>query len=714
MRSQSLNGKWLYRVGKGAESEKEIPFSALPVGHSECRKLFDAQEAAKQTFLKFDGITYHAKVTLNGEPVGEMLPYSEYVFDVTGAIKEKNNELKVELEDIAPTFGPSAGWGNYGGIIRDVNLLFADESYIKDVFFYTELENGYTDAKYTVETELGAPIDGEIRITLSYGGDIVDQTVAPATEKKTVRAIKNVKLWSTDEPNLYQLKVELLADGKTLDSYECNVGFREIKCDRHRFIINGKPTFLLGVCKHEMVQGYGHTVPEALIEKELRAIKDTGCNFVRLVHYPHSKKTLEIADRIGIMVSEEPGLWWSRTEIPEVSGGSLEVLKRTVLRDRNHPSVAFWLSFNECRFTEQFLIDSAKICRELDPTRLVSGANCMSNEDTVKYYNICGFDFYTMHPYSDTVERAVTSATVLNDKPLLFTEWGGYHVYDNPHLLTNFIDTFYGLYERNSDEGAVAGAFFWYWREVNDYGRAGKACVDGVLKEALVDYDGAPTLIYDAYKKAWAEHKTVKRYEDKYYFTANAEMKKTPLSFVSGGGDYSKALEKATESEWEKAKFNGMRYRRLTLGPVLQCEEVNGIALTPYVLADGTSLTFAGDGKNGEITVLGAIGMNKGYPISGEYGETAATVTVEYENGTTEISALRNGVEITTVYTSLGSSMIEPVAEKTVPFAHFGYDKNFENYLINALTLPVSGKVKRITLTSADKGYDVLVYGLYM
>ena len=139
------------------------------------------------------------------------------------------------------------------------------------------------------------------------------------------------------------------------------------------------------------------------------------------------------------MVSEEPGLWGSDTSLPEVANGSLEVLKRTILRDRNHPSIVFWLCFNECKFTEKFLADSATVCRKYDPTRRVSGANCMTNEETLYHYNKCKFDFYTMHPYSDTFKRSKTSAEILHDKPLLFSEWGGYHVYDNPHLLLDFM-----------------------------------------------------------------------------------------------------------------------------------------------------------------------------------------------------------------------------------------------------------------------------------
>lgn len=113
------------------------------------------------------------------------------------------------------------------------------------------------------------------------------------------------------------------------------------------------------------------------MRSDMLLIKSAGVNYVRLVHYPHDPKILDLADELGLMVSEEPGLWWSDMKNQEICAGSLEVLRRTVLRDRNHVSVAFWLSFNECIFTPEYLMDSVRVCRENDSAHMVSGANCM-------------------------------------------------------------------------------------------------------------------------------------------------------------------------------------------------------------------------------------------------------------------------------------------------------------------------------------------------
>lgn len=705
---QSLNGIWDYRIGKGNFTKKEVPFSALPVGHSECKRVFNLENKAEKVFLRFDGITYYARVFLNGKMLGEMLPYSEYSFDISQIAQEKDNELLVEIEDISPEFGPTEGWENYGGIIRDVSLFYKSEENLKDVFFFCELKNDYKDAEYLVEIEASVE-DVEWEITLSDDLSIIDKYITKSPLKRTV---KDIKLWSPESPNLYNLEVNLIKDGNVKDIYNCKVGFREFKCDRHRFILNGKPLFLQGVCKHEMFEDSGHTVTEEQIERDLELIKKTGCNFVRMEHYPHSKKTLEIADKIGLMVSEEPGLWWSETQVKAVAEGSLEVLRRTILRDRNHPSIVFWLCFNECKFTEQFLIDSARVCRENDPTRLVSGANCMSDEDTLKYYNICNFDFYTMHPYSDTFARAATSAKILVDKPLMFTEWGGYFVYDNPHLLTDFITEMYRLYENNSDDGALAGASFWYWAEVNDFGRGKPACVEGVLKEALVDIHRNPTMIYEPYKKAWEDAKKSENVIDNYYYNSLGSISGKPL-FCDSATDTE--LLKNIFSEKKPEKFNRMRGKIISVGPVLQKEAIKGINLVPFMLTKDNPLIFKGEAITNCISVVGLTTDAAGYPIMGEYGERAGEIIIEIENGGELVKPLRNGMEFTTAFSSIGSSRINPVAENTERIAEFGYEKNFENYVINRLNikLPQKELIKTVELKITTNKYTLLIYGVY-
>ena len=93
---QNLNGTWNYRIGKGKEREIEVPFSALPVGHSECSRMFDLEYHAERVFLRMEGITYAAKVYVNDFFLGEMGPYSEYRFEITDIVKAEGNIHNLE------------------------------------------------------------------------------------------------------------------------------------------------------------------------------------------------------------------------------------------------------------------------------------------------------------------------------------------------------------------------------------------------------------------------------------------------------------------------------------------------------------------------------------------------------------------------------------------------------------------------------------------
>jgi len=711
MKKITLNGTWNYRIGNGKWEAVTVPFSRLPVGHSECFRTFDLEKCLDKVFLQFDGITYGARVTLNGTFLGEMLAYAEYRFDITDLVLPKNNELLVELEDIAPKFGPTEGWENFGGIIRDVSLLCAPANHIEDVFFHADLTNNYTAAEMTVETR-ATQGKGIFEIALYDGKDLVISYAQKAGETM-VQSLKKIKLWSPDTPNLYRLEVALTENGCVLDTYECMVGFREISHDRHRFLVNGKPLFFKGVCKHEMVGDSGHCPTEAQIESDLALIKKMGCNFVRLVHYPHHKKTLEIADRIGLMVSEEPGLWWSDTSDPEVAGGSIEVLKRTIMRDRNHASIAFWLSFNECRFTEKYLVDSANACRAYDPTRMVSGANCMSDEDTLIYYNKCGFDFYTMHPYSATFERSKKSAEMLHDKPLLFTEWGGYYVYDNPHLLRDFMTEMNKLYLANSDEGALAGAFLWFFAELNDFNRAEPACTDGVLHEGVVDKYRKPTMMYDTFCECLKMYDGEKK--EKPFFLEKgegyAEFDLASRWNAEGGADFGTLFEQVKADALLVPL--SMRKRKLKTGPVT--EGIPFLYGTPKVISKDAPVTLRGGKSTDSLTLIGMTAFPGGYPLRGSvYGEALVCAKIAYTDGTQEERILKNGVDITTAYGLNFSSRIDPVAENAKRFATFGRDKNFDVYLMNRLALSVNpektvGEIELVALTDTP----VLLYGAF-
>lgn len=512
---QSLNGWWDYRIGEGELGKKQVPYSARPVGVSTCERSFDRHGTAPRAFLVFEGITYAAKVTLNGVLLGEMLPYCEYRFEITQLLRETGNRLSVEIRDIDPVFGPTDGWENYSGIIRNVWVEYAPASLLSDAVWSTTFSGNYRTAHCRVQTAADLTIKGlTCRAVLEDSTNrIVGEASGKPGEALTFE-VEEPALWSPDSPTLYTLRCLLLDGDKIVDLRAEKVGFKDLKVSGKRFFLNGAPIFLLGVNRHDLYGDSGHTLTEEEMRRDMTMIKQTGVNYVRLVHYPHNKRILELADELGLMVSEEPGLWWADMKNPEICAGALEVLRRTVRRDRNHASIAFWLSFNECVFTFEFLRDSAEVCRREDPYHMVSGANCMDLDMTKENFPKCGFDFYTMHPYAPTVDRLIESANTLTEMPLLFTEWGGYYCAGNERLFREYIRVILELWRNPDTKPVAAGAVFWCWAEMNEFCRGNPGCQDGVLQEGLVDRFRNPTENLRIFTEAFAQLKLPPRKPD--------------------------------------------------------------------------------------------------------------------------------------------------------------------------------------------------------
>ena len=727
--TQSLNGWWDYRVGKGAFTRKKVPFSTLPVGKSECVLRFSpiAHEGATRAFLVFDGITYEGKVTLNGVELGTMLAYCEYRYEVTHLLREEN-VLSVELSDIEPVFGPSEGWENYGGIIRDVYLEYTGERYVKTTLWHAELNADYSAAECSFEIDFdgGANAPMTEAILTDAAGETV--AIAKAADGKLRFTVEAPHLWSTADPYLYTLTYGVF-DGTALsDEGSIKVGFKDFRLVGKRFYLNGTPTFLLGINRHDIWGEQGHTMTREQMRRDMIMIKDAGINYVRLVHYPHHKHIIELADELGLLVSEEPGLWWSDMSNQKLCDDALEVMRRTVLRDRNHASIAFWLSFNECIFTLDYLKNSARVCRENDPYHMVSGANCMDIEMTKENFPICGFDFYTMHPYDSTPKRMIKSIEELTEMPLLFTEWGGYFCHDNPQNFRWFIDTIIKYWKNPDDQPVLAGATYWFWSEMYEFDRTAPACTEGILREALVDAERNPLPDYAIFRDAFAALYQPEKGPD-------WELKIATLPYDLAEKSYQtvrvSALldEESRTAAWEKmiadSKVHNPRYhspnkgtRKMYSGPVLN-EEIGAagalpleLSLTPYVVAD--TLTVPVDLTAKGLWVIGNISMPKGYPIAGAYGEDVVEYAVTYTDGSVERHMMKNGEDITTAAALHGPSRIEPYAENAPRLARFRHRIAWEHYVMNARYIPTdpTKTVKALVLKNAGNGYLPLFYGL--
>lgn len=668
-----------------------------------------------------------------------MLPYSGYRFEITQQVLTGENHIRLELHDLDAIFGPAEGWKSYSGIIRSVYLEQTAAFLLEDVFFFNgPCLDGAADC--TVRAQVDGAAEG---LTLRA---VLSQDDVPAAACEYVPAadvcelklcVPHPRLWSPETPALYTLDVFLERNGVCLDRQSLTVGIKQFEARGNQFYLNGERFFIAGVCRHDLwTDEAGFTMTDDEIETDLRMIKQTGANFARLVHYPHDRRVLEAADRIGLLVSEEPGLWWSDLSDQAITGRALEVLRRVMLRDRSHVSVAFWLSFNECVFTPEFLADAAHLARQMDPTRLISGANAMSVTRTKELFDANGFDFYTFHPYgcdpqhvtggygADRETSLSTICEILRDKPLVFTEWGGYFVHDNPNLFRTFCREMFSAFQ--AEQPSLAGMCYWAWQDIYEAQRGAPACIGGVLEEGLVSVDRTPKMNYFTFSQMLTEFRCPPR-DSSYALTAfgagQPSARYTPLRLA--GRDtpqQEQAWEAAVAASLPMEKMFFKKMRRLPHGPAL-AQPVGRLgalaadlpAGRPLVASVQTGpLTFSVEQPARALWFIGQCTLGHGWPISGARTETIGRYLLVYTDGETAEIPLRNGLETATVFGLEGPTAIDPRASYSTRAFSFHYDQNWEEFHVGLMHIPASPEktLCRITVETTNADYALLLYGI--
>ena len=355
------------------------------------RRLFTYHKPAKaRAFIYFGAANYKATVYLNGEKLGEHEGgFTAFNFEATSFLKDGDNDLIVEVDNIRRADGVPAlkfDWWNYGGITRDVSLVEVPAAFIQD--YSVQLSRGSTHeiagwvqfngplSKHEVTIQI-PEADVEFKTLTDANGYAAfrfDASVLACGKKAASKCVAPVKLWSPENPKLYHVVVS--GEG---DSIADEIGFRTIEVQDGKILLNGKPYFLRGINMHEEAPFRGGRSFSAEDAQTLLGwVKDLGCNFVRLAHYPHNESEIRLADRIGLLVwSEIPVYWdvdWSN---PATLANAEAQLRDMIARDHNRAAVILWSVSNETPVKPErlaFLTQLAKDARELDSTRLITSA----------------------------------------------------------------------------------------------------------------------------------------------------------------------------------------------------------------------------------------------------------------------------------------------------------------------------------------------------
>jgi beta-glucuronidase len=403
------------------------------------RKKFDSPgtEKGKRVFLYFGAVNYRADVYLNAKKLGLHIGgFTPFWFEVTGLLKENDNSLIVKvdnkrLKEGVPTL--NTDWWNYGGITRDVKLIVVPQVFISD---YSISLESIVSMKIHGQVYTDGGIPGE-KVTISIPELKIKTTgiVNEVGEASFSVHADNTILWAPENPKLYRIELSMHND-RIIDS----VGFRSIAVKNRQVLLNNKPVFLKGISVHEeyAADGGGRVNEPWKAKQLLEWIKELGCNFVRLAHYPHNEDMIRLAEKMGIMVwSEVPVYWTIDWENEGTYLNAEHQLEENILRDRNRANVIIWSLANETPVSEArnlFLSRLAKHARKLDSTRLLSAAMekhyrtdsiAVVEDPLAEIVDVVAFNEYVGW-YDGLPDKCLTVKwEIPYNKPIFVSEFGG-------------------------------------------------------------------------------------------------------------------------------------------------------------------------------------------------------------------------------------------------------------------------------------------------
>jgi hypothetical protein len=359
--------------------------------------------------LHFEAVAGDAEIMVNGRSAGHhfgiFLPFDIDISELV--IPGAENEIligvrKPSLFDKRGDYGRrnyQAGsfWGQHiAGIWQDVFVEALPAVSVSDVFIQPKVDSGKLVAAITLTNQSGKAVTATVNaIAKPWKGSAVSLSLKPVTVKipanSTVTAtiaadVKNqLKYWTPQQPNLYDLVTQVSINSKTTDKKINRFGWRQLAIKGSKIYLNNEEITLRGDSWHflgipQMTRRYA--------QAWYTAMRDAGLNAVRLHAQPYPSFYLDVADEMGILVLDETAMWASdggpKLDDPAYWQDSKTHLEELILRDRNHPSVFGWSVSNEIMpivrgvmrnppgmkdTLVKYYHEWAATCRRLDPSR---------------------------------------------------------------------------------------------------------------------------------------------------------------------------------------------------------------------------------------------------------------------------------------------------------------------------------------------------------
>ncbi|MBN2790345.1 MAG: hypothetical protein JXR69_09165 [Candidatus Delongbacteria bacterium] len=551
-----LNTNWQFKL-EGLEEWKDIFVPSCYDDYDQDKKIYfrtnfflGGEKSSDRSYkLVFYGINYSCNIKINDIFVENHSSINSFEVNLNNnQLKfDDTNTLVVELSNKLSQFTIPAemqvnDWRNYGGIFRDVYLIITSQTSISDANIRYYFENNNT----IVNSEVSANIKDNNFIKVNETDSIVYDTkiysyieVKRNSDNKTVYKsddlelvirrysdklikfnfkLKDPKLWSPNDPNLYRCSVflgKINAYGKKVDynRYDFNFGYKDLQIVKNNFVLNGEKFVIQGISRYEDIMRMGNSITYSMMQKEIEKIKNIGSNVLYCNSYPPHPYILDLCDKYGIFVLEDlpintaPKISLSNKEFIDQA---YDILDKLVKRDENHVSLfGVGLGFGYNVFDLQavdFIKDLADRTKVLNDDLLTFFTSNYTEID--EYYNVTDFNVIDLSKpsnveYSSTeikniAEKAVNKPLIVNNK-LIRVYPGNQNGFIDPHSepaqAKAIIENYRLVIEENNLSGIIIDSFRDHRTDVSLLTNRPDDDLY-IVRNGLIDYNGNERISY--------------------------------------------------------------------------------------------------------------------------------------------------------------------------------------------------------------------------
>ena len=449
----------------------EIPEHFNPV--ASYVKYFEVPEKmqGKRLFISFQGAESGITLWLNGHFVG----YSEdsftpSEFELTEYVKEGENKLAAQVfKWTASSWCEDQDFFRFSGIYRDVYLYTVPEVHVYDLQIRAIPDETLSAAALEIRTNTWGK--GEVKITLSKDGEtVIEDKKALDGEEIYAWKVENPVLWSAEDPQLYDLTMEIYNEsGELQEVIPQKVGFRRFEMKDGIMTLNGKRIVFKGVNRHEFSSVSGRHVSEEELRKDLKIMKQNNINAIRTCHYPDASLIYQLCDEYGIYMIDETNLEshgsWDIAEFtkdytyvvphdkPEWLDMMLDRANSMYQRDKNHAAILIWSCGNES-FGGKDIFEMSQFFHKADPTRLVHYEGVCHD----RRYNDTSDMESQMYPSVEAIKEFLAKD---DSKPFVCCEY--------THAMGNSCGAMHKYTDLTDTEPKYQGGFIWDYIDQSIY-----------------------------------------------------------------------------------------------------------------------------------------------------------------------------------------------------------------------------------------------------